>query len=142
MPRRYKVITRDLVTQGSLNQLFIMQQRAVLPTSINNKIATKLLTPVTSVGNAGYMMGRLEIARPTTRFEGVNINEKVTHIGYTTWDRDVFQLDYNKIFIEVEFPYGNRIFKVLSIEDYSEMQKFIRYYLKETGYADLEASNA
>lgn len=140
--RAYKFIDKEYIAQGAMTQLFTIKQRAVLPTDINNKIATVSLTPVTSVGTAGQIMGRLEIMKPSTRFEGVNIKNEATHIGYTTWDRSTFKLDYSKLFIEVEYPYGNRLFKVLAIEDYSEMQKFIRYFLKETGYSSLEASNA
>ena len=140
--RNYEFVDKEYVAQGSLTQLFTIQQRSQGTTDINNSNLKETFIPVASLGVNGQMMGRLKIIKPTSRFNGININGKqVTHLGYTNWDRKVFELDLNSLFIDVEYPYGNRRFKMLAIEDYSEMQKFIRYFLTERGYAAQAAAS-
>jgi hypothetical protein len=140
--RQYRFIEKEFIGQGSLIQLFTVLQRSQGTTDLNNVLPTEQFTPVADVGTNGNIMGRVESINPVSRFAGVDINGfKATHILWTNWDNVVFQLGVNSLFIDVEYPEQNRRFKILSIEDYSELQKFIKMYATDRGFSTVTAAS-
>ena len=131
----YKLIDKDIAVAGGMSQVFYLKQRTLPVTQFDETSPTQaaFVTVLT-------IMGKVEVKKNTPRFDGVTIRNEQTHIGYTTWDTTVFKLDINSLFIEVEYSYGNKQYKVLAIQDYSEQNKFIEYSLKETGFIDKIAS--
>jgi hypothetical protein len=71
--------------------------------------------------------------KPVSRFDGVNIIQGATHVCYMKFDETVFELDINSLWVEIEF-HKNRRFKLLSIENYLEFDKYLALWLQETGF--------
>jgi len=142
--RTFDHINRELIAQGSLNQLFTIMQRKQQPTQYNQPLSLLTMTPVTTISPTGQIMGRLKTIAPTSRMYGVNIDKTtITHLAYMNFDYNIFELELNTLYIAVEYPYGNgnRLFKALKTEDVSEMQKFLLCYCAETGYTGEPAAS-
>lgn len=127
------IFDRVILCAGAMTDYFMIKSRALQGTTANN---TQLSGQFATIIN---MLGYLEAKKPTQRFDGVNIGAEVTHLGYLPFDQTVYELDKNTCFVEIERN-KNRYFKLLSIMNYGEQDEYILFYLKETGFTDIEAA--
>jgi len=89
------------------------------------------------------LSGRLESIGGTTRYQGVNEDDAVTHFGYCGFDQTIYELDRNNLFVKISgYSEGekNRLFKLKKIEDYGEQRQWLRFHLTETGFDNNEAA--
>jgi phospholipase C len=86
------------------------------------------------------VFGFLEQKRPTTRFNGVTISDAITHIAYTRFDSNIYELDTNSLFIEKVGQPRSRYYKLSSIANHGERDEWLALYLEEKGFSDLSAA--
>ncbi len=134
----YTQYDREILCAGTLDSVFMIKKRTSGGTSPGKSIQPKMV--FTDVVDS---FGRLEVKKSTRRFDGVSImdqsQDNFTHAGYIPFDQDVYELDVNTLFVDIEDT-RNRRFKLKSIEKYNEGSQWLQLKLAETGFADLEAS--
>ena len=98
-------------------------------------------TPIETFEIKYTMMGYIEAIKPTSRFNGINIADGITHLVYLPFEQTIYELDRNSLYIEIERQ-KNRRFKLEQIEDYGEQGNYLVLYCRELGFTDIEANNA
>jgi len=124
------MFSKKIICAGAMSEVITILRREIMSNSFDDVEPTEQLT------NIYTSMGMIEEKRPTNRFDNVSIDDNVTHVFYITYDYDVYRLDRNSLFIE----FNDRYFKMLSVMNYGESDKYIALFCKETGFTDAEAA--
>lgn len=126
------IFSRTILCAGTMTDFITIKKRELLSRKLNDTESKEKFSTILSC------MSKVETKNPTTRFDGVNIEDSVTHIVYIPYDQDIYELDKNSLFVEWE-KNKNRNLKLMSSMDYRE--DYIALFCKETGFVDKEAAN-
>jgi len=131
------IFDKIILCAGTMTDFGIVYEKAIQGTSANQSQASIKLT-----FNCDCM-GRLEAVKPTSRIDGIAINSQTTHLYYMPFDNDVFNLNIDTLYIEVEKSVSrNRFFKVQAILNLDEQDEYIVFTMAERGFAELEAARS
>ena len=131
---------RKILCAGTLQDLIRIQRREIKGT--NPGQSTQAGFTFTDVAR---MAGCLEqyLSRNSRRFDGVSTEDSAgpafTHEAYITFDQEVYELDYNTLYVRYEGK-RDRLFKLKGIVNYGEQDEWLQLHLQETGFADREAA--
>lgn len=134
----YTQFDKKILCAGSLNKILRIQERTEGRTNPGDDgnpspVFTLIDDPI----------GELEAVKYTRRFDGVSMEDQsadnFTHVGYIPFDQDIYELDVNTMFVEIEAT-RNRRFKLKGIQDYDEEGQWLQLKLAETGFSDLDGA--
>lgn len=129
------IFDRQILCAGTMTDFVLIKRRAIQGTTPNTTQATEAFTDVAD------FMGHLEVRNPTKRFDGVVISDKVTHVVYIPYDQDIYEEDYNTLWVEVEQT-RNKNYKMDGVLNVGEQDEYLALFLVERGFVDLEATEA
>ncbi len=126
------------LSPGTMTDFVHIQERIEKPAKIGSMNST------IDFINKWNGMTKLEVVKPTFRFEGVNIPAGTTHLEYMPFDNTVFELDGNSFF--VKYPskkrgLKERYFKLEGKINFGEQDEYLLLYLRETGFSEFIGSN-
>jgi hypothetical protein len=127
------LFNREVLCAGTMDDFITIYNRELQGTSLDGEQAKPQFTEVSTA------MGKLEARNPTQRFDGIVINNAITHAVYIPFTQQIYELDRNTLFVEYEST-RNRWFKLLSIMNLGEQDEYLALMVKETGFVGLEAS--
>lgn len=129
------IFDRKILCVGTMTDYIMIKKREQVGINPdpNSTQASEIFTDIQDY------MGYLEAVKPTTRFDGVYIDNTVTHIVYIPFDQTTFELDKNSLFAELERT-RNRLFKMQKCMNYGEQDEYLALFLSETGFVDVEAA--
>jgi len=125
------IFSRTILCAGTMTDYIMIKSRVQQGSGVDE---TDISHTFTNIAN---YMGYLEDRNPVQRFDGIVIGDNVTHIIYIPYEQEVYELDKNTIFIEVEST-RNKYYKPLSMIEYNE--QYLAFYCMETGFTDLVAA--
>lgn len=126
---------RQILCSGTMTDYVMIKRREIQGTTPNTTQADEELTLVAD------FMGHLEARKPTQRFDGVTISDRVTHVVYIPYDQDIYELDYNTLWVEIEQT-RNKNYKMDGIMNLGEQDEYLALFLIERGFVNLEATEA
>lgn len=129
------IFERKVLCAGSMCDYLVIQERKQKPTGLGQPQAGFDFMQINAYD------GKIESTKGTKRFDGVTIDPKITHLAYMPFDQEIYELDTNSLFVELERT-RNRRYKLDSIRDYGEQEEWLLLYLIDNGFADLEATGA
>lgn len=134
---RQETLEQGFITRGSMKQVFYIYSRSLQPGTPDNP------SPSFGFGSPLFtVMGQTVPVSPEAVFDGINIDDKPSHIGWVTYDPAIEALGTNTCFVQVEYNSGNRYYKLSKQENYMSQDRFLKLWLRETGLNDLVPAQA
>lgn len=130
---RQEILEQGVIARGSMKQAFFIYSRTLQATTLDEP------TPSFAFGEPLFtIMGQTDPIGPEEVFDGINTDDKPSHIGWTTYDPDIEKLGKNSCFIKTEY-WGStdRYYKLILQENYKSQSRFLKLYLRETALSDL-----
>lgn len=129
----YTVFEKQILCSGTMNDYCFIKKRELQPVKIGDLQAQEGFTTLFE------MAGNLEAIKATTRFDGISISNETTHFIYISFEQDIYELDINSLFVEIEKS-RNRLFKLLKINNFGEQDEHLLLQCKETGFVNFNDS--
>lgn len=128
----YKRFDKIKICRGDLRHKITILQREQGGIGYNELEATENFSTVQTPWAA------VRTVRGTTRFKGININERATHLFYIAYTPSLDALEHGNNFI----AYKDRMYRILDITNQDEDNQFIFFQCVERGQDDLRAAEA
>lgn len=135
----YTIFEKKILCAGTMNKYFTIYSNELQETTTNQNQSDNTKTVLFN------MLGEIENIKATARYAGVKMtpNEpegKSSNVIYIPFEQDIYELDINKLFIEMEAK-RNRLFKMNKITDLNNQEEYLAIWCNETGFSDIEAAN-
>lgn len=131
------IFEKKKLSPGTMTDYIQIQEETLSGTKIGSLNSNVTFTNVWSG------MVKLEVIKPTFRFEGVAIPTGTTHIAYMSYNDTVYKLEGNSFFVRKpgkKTGFSDRRFKLLSKTNFGEQDEYLLLYLIETGLSSVTGS--
>ena len=134
----YTIFEKKILCAGTMDKYCIIYRNELQETTINQNQSDNTKTVLFN------MIGAIENINATARYAGVKMTAnapegKSSHVVYIPFEQSIYELDINRLFIEVEMK-RNRLFKMNKIADLNDQEEYLAIWCNETGFFDIEAA--
>jgi len=124
---KQEVLDQGVIARGSMKQCFYIYDRTLQGTTLDSPL------PAFAFELLFTIMGQTVPVSPQAVFDGVNIDDRPSHIGWVTYDPTIEALGTNSCFVKVEYwDAPDRYYKLNTQENYMSQSRFLRLFLRET----------
>jgi hypothetical protein len=127
--KRFK---KTQLCRGDLRHRIQIVSRALQPANYNQTEPQELITVLYTV-SAG-----IETLRGTSKFDGVNIDQKATHLFYIIYSSRYENLEHGNNFVK----HRGKLYRLLNTTEFNEDRQFFILQCTERGDETLEANQA